>query len=1003
MKLIPGEVRGGENAPPPTAGSSRQALLKHAGLAALAYFLAAAGELLLAREAGTGAQLHYATSAWVVVALGRRPLHWPSLLVALGVADLLAGLLAGSGSDHLAATLASLAQGALALYLLGRQPSLKECTADIAVLLRTLVRGGIVPALVGTLVDATVQARHADFAIASSLAHFEGSVLGAISVLPLCFISRSQWIAALRSLRKPRVAAPLLLTAALSVGAPFTAFPFVYVAIGIILVAASGTMALVAVVVLTCSLAFDVQIALGLLRAQTEWHGFEAEFFYVRVALMFVPTLMIAAAMEGHRKTVSILRLSEDHYRMLYRRTPGMLQSSGPDGNIVSVNDEWLERLGYTHDEVLGREAISFLAPESRRHAEQTLIPQFIRTGTIRDASLQMLTKSGEIADVILSSIWERDAEGRPIRTLSTLKDITEQKRLAAQLAAEQELVEVTLGAIRAGIVTTDEHGLITYLNPIAEELVGWTLDDAKHRPFTEVVPLYDAETGEVLPDPVRQCMADRLPLPLPDTTMLRHRSGSTLAVRDKIEPILGKDDVPMGTVLIFNNVSGVRAFARKVSSLVHYDSLTELPNRALFQDRLQRACDHARRPARQVAVLLIDLDHFKNVNESLGPAMGDLLLKSVATRLRSWIHADHTVGRLGGDEFAVLLSDIGDGDDVARIASDTLARISQPYSIAGTELNLTASAGIATFPEGGDDADGLLKHADAALYRAKRDGRNRCHFYSRAIDHAATGRLHLEAAIRRDIVQGRFIAHYQPIIDARTFAVSGVEALARWSRADHGIEVPAIFIEAAEESGLIVGLGKAILVQACAQLRAWEGTPLDRLTVAVNVSPIQLADPAFATTVQQALGDSGAHPELLTLEITESPMMIDADANLAMLRRIKALGVSISIDDFGTGYSSLSYLRRFPVDTVKIDRSFIQDIVTSADARELVRAIVAMANALRMRVVAEGVETEAQAAILSRMECSALQGYLYAKPANAESTTRWIRAQSMRPVSELL
>ena len=383
------------------------------------------------------------------------------------------------------------------------------------------------------------------------------------------------------------MAASLLVTAALSVGAPFIAFPFVYVAMGILLTVATGQFAVAALVVLFCSVVFDVQIVFnhaartaGLVRVPRRSSS------TFPIALTFLPTILLAAAMEGRRETTNRLRLNEDHYRTLYKRTPGMLQSSGPDGNVVSVSDGWLDRLGYRLDEVLGRESSSFLAPESRRYAEQVLIPLFIREGVIRNAALQMLTKTGETVDVILSSVWERDADGKPIRTLSTLKDITEEKRLAAKLAAEQELVEVTLGAMRAGIVTTDANGLITYLNPIAEDLVGWALDDAKGQPFVDVVPLYDEATGEFLSNPVGQCLADRRPLLLPATTMLRNRSGSTFAVHDKIEPILGKDDCLMGTVLVFNNVSGARAFVEKMSSLVHYDSLTALPNRTLFQEQ---------------------------------------------------------------------------------------------------------------------------------------------------------------------------------------------------------------------------------------------------------------------------------------------------------------------------------------------------------------------------------------------------------------------------------
>jgi diguanylate cyclase (GGDEF)-like protein/PAS domain S-box-containing protein len=626
------------------------------------------------------------------------------------------------------------------------------------------------------------------------------------------------------------------------------------------------------------------------------------------------------------------------------------------------------------------------------------VIPRFIEQGYLRNAEYQMITKSGEVVDVQISAIWQRDAQGRPLRTLSVIKETTEQRRLAAELTAEKERIEVTLQSIGDGVVTTDDHGLITYMNPVAETLVGHRLGDAQGRAFGQVVHMFDDVTGAPLSSPIEKCLDGKRIARVTQNAVLRDRQGKEYGVQNSVAPILGKNGLLQGAVMVFQDVSEARALSQRLAYLAHHDSLTDLPNRVLFQDRVHQACQFALRHRTRFAVIFMDLDHFKHVNDSLGHAVGDELLKTVSQRLTGTLRGSDTVCRLGGDEFVMLLLDVGGPDDVAEVAKKILREVGLPCVLEGTEVNVGISLGIAVFPSDGEDSETLMKHADAAMYRSKREGRNRYQFFSRTVDEAASARLRLEADMRRGLAEGQFIAHYQPIIDAASGQPVALEALARWDRPEHGLQGPFVFITVAEECGLIAPLGAAMLRQACEQLRAWRGTALSHITIAVNVSPVQLANADFVDTVADTLQSTGVDGAQIVFEITESTLMTDPEATLGILRRIKALGIRIAVDDFGTGYSSLSHLKRFPVDSVKIDLSFVRDLETDPDDRELAKAIVAMSRSLRLRVVAEGVETDAQAEMLTAMGCTSLQGFLYAKPVDAITVGHWLRAAVAGP-----
>ncbi|MDO9315761.1 MAG: EAL domain-containing protein [Burkholderiaceae bacterium] len=962
------------------------------------YFAFAAVSILLSRRGGTIAMLWCANAMAMTVLQSKPGKDWAILLGAMALGGLAAGQAFGEPMLwSLLCIPANTFEIVLGGLLLRRYCVPAQCVSQAAELLKSLLLGGVIPAFFGALLAAVLLSSSGVGAFEPLwVSWFEGSSIGSVAVLPLGLLLLARgWRPIGLELRRPAVLLALALVVAVSLWAPTTLpYPYVYISIALVLVASLGRFAGASLGVLLCSVSLGVLIATGdhqplmVIRSDNSWQ------FYLPLVLVLLPPLLLAATFERIQLGVIEIARREEDFRNLYEKTPVMMHSVDVDTNLVSVNDAWLDRLGYQRSEVLGRLSTDFLTPESRRHAEESVIPRFRADGFLRDIDYQMVTKSGEVLDVQLSAVWQRDASGRPLRTLSVLQETTEQKRLAAELAAEKERIEVTLHSIGDGVVTTDEHGRITYMNPVAEQLVGCSLQEARGRAFGEVVHLFDPDTHEALSSSIENCLRGKRMAGVPQSATLRDRQGKEYGVQNSVAPIVGKDQKLIGAVLVFQDVTESRALSQRLAYLAHHDSLTDLPNRVLFQDRVHQACQFGLRHRSRFAVVFMDLDHFKHVNDSLGHAVGDDLLKTIAKRLVGTLRGSDTVCRLGGDEFVMLLSDITGPDDVGEVAKKVLREVAVPCLLQGTEVRVGISLGIAVFPGDGEDPETLMKHADAAMYRSKREGRNRYQFFSKSVDQAASARLRLEADMRRGLAEGQFVAHFQPITDAVSGLPVALEALARWDRPDHGLQGPFVFITVAEESGLIVALGADMLRQACELLRAWRGSALGQITIAVNVSPVQLAEAGFVDMVAEALRSAGVDGGQLAFEITESTLMRDPDATLDILKQIKALGIRISIDDFGTGYSSLSHLKRFPVDSVKIDRSFVRDLETDPDDRELARAIVAMSRSLRLRVVAEGVETEAQASMLGAMGCTSLQGFLYAKPVDAATVTAWLQSR---------
>lgn len=460
--------------------------------------------------------------------------------------------------------------------------------------------------------------------------------------------------------------------------------------------------------------------------------------------------------------------------------------------------------------------------------------------------------------------------------------------------------------------------------------------------------------------------------------------------------------DGKLATQLVIREITERKEAAERLSYLAQYDSLTGLPNRSLFRDRLEHTLAQAKRNGQLAAVLFIDLDRFKIVNDSLGHAFGDTLLQQVAARLSECIRADDTVGRFGGDEFGVILLDLAKPADaavVARKINDTLAR---PFDLDGQSTFISASVGITLYPTDAIDPGILTINADAAMYRAKELGRNTYQFFTQEMNDRAMQRMQMEASMRQALERREFVLHYQPKVNLASGKLAGVEALIRWNDPRTGLVPPGSFIPVLEETGLINEVGRRAVRQAIEDYLRWRAAGLPAVRVAVNVSSLQLRSPGFVDEIREAVSIDAHAAAGLELEITESLIMEDVKHNIASLQAIRAMGVTIAIDDFGTGFSSLSYLAKLPVDTLKIDRSFVIDMTTGPEGLGLVSTIITLAHSLKLKVVAEGVETEEQSRLLHLLSCDEMQGFLFSKPVPVEIFEKKFLTRSPNPVTRI-
>ena len=552
----------------------------------------------------------------------------------------------------------------------------------------------------------------------------------------------------------------------------------------------------------------------------------------------------------------------------------------------------------------------------------------------------------------------------------------------------ERERAQVTLNSIGDAVMSTDLWGAVTYLNLVAEHLTGWSRADAAGQPVEHVFHIIDAGTREVIEHPMALAIRENRTVGLTPNCILLRRDGGEAAIEDSAAPIHDRHGHVTGAVMVFRDVSAARALALRMSYLAQHDILTDLPNRNMFEDRLTQAMALAHRHRRQLAVLFLDVDRFKHINDSLGHAIGDRLLQAVAKRLLDCVRKSDTVSRQGGDEFVILLSEVVQAEDAAICAEKVLQAVRVPIRIDEHEINITVSIGIVTYPADGTSAETLLNNADVAMYHAKDTGRGDYQFFKPEMTAHALERRSLEGSLRLALAREEFVLHYQPKINLDTGTIIGVEALIRWRHPERGLVAPAHFIPTAEECGSIVPIGQWVLREACRQARGWQHAGLPPIRIAVNVSPVELRAGEFVANVLAILAETSLDPRYLELELTESALMQDSKSTAITLRALRDMGIHLALDDFGLGYSSLSYLKRFPIEALKIDQSFVRDLTTDADDASIVSAVIGMGENLRMQVVAEGVETLEQLEFLREHRCPVGQGYYFSRPLVAEDLT---------------
>ena len=587
--------------------------------------------------------------------------------------------------------------------------------------------------------------------------------------------------------------------------------------------------------------------------------------------------------------------------------------------------------------------------------------------------------------------VWERgtgviDAEGRPVAVEGLIQDITKRKDAETALREAERRYHGLFDNAIEGIFRTTVEGNYLDANPALAHIYGFD------SPQELMASLRDI-SRQLYVDPTRREQFMRIVKARGSVTgfesQVYRKNGSIIWISENARLVLAEDGRPIAYEGTVEDITERRLYQTRIERQANYDTLTGLANRWLLQDRLEQALLTAHPFGTRIAVAFVDLDRFKYINDSLGHHVGDELLKEVASRIQACVRDCDTLARRGGDEFVLLINGHSGPESVRQLMERLLVAVSQPWTIDQGEFHVSCSIGVALNPEDGEDARTLLKHADSAMYRAKDSGRNNFQFFTRELNTLVTERLEMDGQLRRALDRKQFVLAYQPRVNLDGGRIVAAEALLRWRIPSRGTIAPQKFIGLAEETGLIVPIGKWVLQTACAQNKAWQDEGLPPIVVSVNVSARQFRQENIVQTVAEVLHDTGLEARYLELELTESMVMHDAAKLVAMLDELKDLGVQISVDDFGTGYSSLSYLKRFPVDRLKIDRSFVEHIATDPDDATIVRTIIALGHNLGLKVVAEGVESEEQLRFLRSNLCDEAQGYLMGRPVSARHLRR--------------
>jgi diguanylate cyclase (GGDEF)-like protein/PAS domain S-box-containing protein len=659
----------------------------------------------------------------------------------------------------------------------------------------------------------------------------------------------------------------------------------------------------------------------------------------------------------------------------------------------LDVNETGCRMLGYTRDELVGMRTLDtnpHLSEDDQRRrfdeakargSDQVIVEPEGRTMRRRDSS---------VFPVEVARRYVRIGESEVV--VGIARDVSERVRAEGDLKLRNLAIESSVNAI---LITNNRlpGQPIEYVNPAFERITGYAANEVMG---LNCRFLQGADRSQLEVATLREAIRNGREAQV----VLRNyrKDGGVFWAELSISPLRDTAGEVTHYVGVMSDITEARNYREQLEHQASHDTLTGLPNRSLLNDRLNLAIAHAHRNRNLLAVAFVDLDNFKVINDSLGHGAGDLLLKITAERLRSCLREDDTVARHGGDEFVLLLNDQSGRESATLIMSRVIERLSQPLTVEGHELTNTCSVGVTLYPQDGTDAGVLLRNADAAMYRAKAQGKNSFQFYTADMSSHLGERLKLEAQLRRALERGEFALHYQPKIDLRSGEICGLEALIRWRHPDEGLIAPGRFIGLAEETGLIVPIGDWALRTGCAQVRAWNEEGLPPILLSVNISARQFKRRDLAQTVSRVLGETGLSAPQLELELTESLVMENAEEFIQTLNALKELGISLSVDDFGTGYSSLSYLKRFPVDRLKIDQSFVRGIGTDPDDAAIARAVIQLGHSLDLRVTAEGVETMEQLKFLREHDCDEVQGYLFSHPLSVDKIAELLRNGLRQP-----
>ena len=694
-------------------------------------------------------------------------------------------------------------------------------------------------------------------------------------------------------------------------------------------------------------------------------------------------------------RTEDALRKSESRMRQLIATTLDAVVAVDRQMHVIDWNRQAETTFGIEAKEVLGlplRDAL-FKPRELAIFSEAAQRYAAGRQSRLLRRRLETVARRSNGEEFPAEVTIAPAGSGNNLTFTAFIRDISERKRAESELEQREKRFRTIVEKSWSGVVLLDGECCFSYTGSSTLHLIGYSEPELLGHSLFEFVHPHDQEVARkvfnaILAKPNHEAHGE---------LRFRHKNGMWIWLEGFSQNLLHETSVN-AIVLNYRDVSQRKETEKQLEYRAYYDSLTGLPNRLLFRDRLVNSLNHAQRNKVGLAVMYLDVDHFKLVNDGLGHSFGDALLAEVALRLQACLRASDTISRIGGDEFSVLLPEVVNAEAVAGVARKILDSLQQSFRVNGHEIFVTASIGISCFPADGEDAETLLKCADAALYRAKELGRNQAQLFTASMNERYVRRLALEQHLHHAIERQELELYYQPIYDRARRRIVSLEALLRWRDPNRGLIQPAEFIQLAEETGMIVAIGEWALRTACRQLRKWHDQGLAGLRVAVNISAVQLQQRGLVEIVHSALSETGVAPNMLQLEITESAAMLSFELTLHVLRELRDMGVSIAVDDFGTGQSSLIYLKHLPIDTVKIDKEFLREVTSDETAAAIVSYVINLAHTLQLKVVAEGVETEEQYTFLRHYACDLLQGYLFSRPLPANDVLPFLQQTVIRP-----